>query len=137
MRADRFDGGADLRLFMDREVIEHHDVAGAQRRDQDLFDVGAEGRIVDRSIKNRRRAQPLEPQRGDHRVRLPMATRGVIVQPDAARAAAVPSQQIGRHATFIEKHILAHVAQRLPRLPLSPGRGDIRASLLVGVYGFF
>ena len=137
MRADSFDGGADLRLFMDREVIEHHDVTGAQRRDQDLFDIGTEGRIVDRSIKHRRRAQPLEPQRGDHRVRLPMATRGVIVQPDAARAAAVPSQQIGCHATFIEKHILAHVAQRLPRLPVSPGRGDIRASLLVGVYGFF
>lgn len=137
MRADGFDRRADLRLFMDREIVEHHDVTGAQGGDEDLFDVGAEGRRGDRSIEDRGRAQPLEPQRGDHRVRLPMAARGVIVQPDAARTAAVPSQQIGRHATFIEKHVLAHVAQRLPPLPLSPGRGDIRASLLVGVYGFF
>jgi hypothetical protein len=59
------------------------------------------------------------------------------VEPDAARTAAIPSQQIGRHATFIEKHVLAHVAQRLPGAPLSPGGGDIRASLLVGVYRFF
>lgn len=137
MGADGFDGGADLRLFMYREVIEHHDVAGAQRGHQDLFDIGAEGRIVDRSVEDRRRAQPLEPQRGDHRVRLPMAAGGVIVQPDAARTAAIPSQQVGRHATFIEKHVLTHVAQRLPGLPLSPCRGDIRASLLIGVYRFF
>ena len=137
MRADGFDGGADLRLFVHREVIHHHDVAGSQCGDQDLFNIGAEGRIVDRSVEDRRCAQPLESQRGDYRVRLPMAARGVIVQPNAARTAAIPSQQIGRYSTFIEKHVLAHVAQRLPRLPLSSGRGDIRASLLVGVYGFF
>lgn len=137
MGADGFDGGPDFRLFMYGEVIEHHDVAGAQRGDQDLLDIGAEGRIVDRSIEDRRRAQPFEPQRGDHRVRLPMAAGGVIVQPDAARTAAIPSQQVGRHTAFIEKHVLAHVAQRLPGLPLSPRRGDIRAALLVGVDGFF
>ena len=66
-----------------------------------------------------------------------MATRRVIVQPDAARTTAIPSQQVGRHATFIEKYILAHVAQRLPDLPLPSGRGDIKASLFVGVYRFF
>ena len=137
MGAGGFDGSADRRLFMHREVIEHHDVAGAQRGDQDLFDVSAEGRIVDRSVEDCRRAQPLEPQRGDHRVRLPMAAGGVIVQPDAAQTAAIPSQQVGRHATFIEKHVLAHVAQRLPGVPLSPCRGDIRPALLVGVYRFF
>jgi hypothetical protein len=29
------------------------------------------------------------------------------------------------------------VAKRLPRLPLPPGGGDIRPTLLVGVYRFF
>jgi hypothetical protein len=66
-----------------------------------------------------------------------MAAGGVIVQPDAARTAPIPSQQVRRHATFIEKDVLAHVAQRLPRSPLAPGRRDIRASLLVRVYRFF
>ena len=66
-----------------------------------------------------------------------MAAGRVVLQPDAARAAAVAAQQVRRHPAFIEKHVLAHVAQRLPGLPLSPGRGDIRASLFVGVYRFF
>jgi len=91
MGADGFDGGADRWLFVHREVIEHHDVAGAQRGDQDLFDIRAEGRIVDRSVEDRRRTQPLEPQRSDHGVRLPMAAGCVIVQPYAARTAAIAS----------------------------------------------
>jgi len=66
-----------------------------------------------------------------------MAARGVIVQPDAPRTAPVPSQQIGRHPTFIEKHVLAHVAERLPISPVPTLCRDVRASLFVGVYGFF
>ena len=97
MGADGFEGGADRWLFVDREVIEHHDVAGLQRGHQ--FDIGEERRRVDRSVEDRRRAQPLQPQRRDHRVRLPMAEGGVIVEPDAARTTAIPSQEIGRHAT--------------------------------------
>jgi hypothetical protein len=68
---------------------------------------------------------------------LPMAAGRVVVQPDAARAAAVAAQQVGRHAAFIEKYILAYVAQWLPSLPVPPGGGDIRPALFVGVYGFF
>ena len=137
VRADGVDGGADLRLFVHGEVIEDHDITRVERRDQDLLDVGEEGRIVDRAVEDRRRTQPLEPQCGDHGVRLPMAAGGVIVQPYAARTAAIAAQQVSRHATLIEKHVLAHVAQRLPGAPLSPCRGNIRASLLVGVYRFF
>jgi hypothetical protein len=32
---------------------------------------------------------------------------------------------------------MPHVAERLPRLPLSPGGGDVWPALLVGVYRFF
>ena len=28
VRADRFDGGANLRLFMHSEIVEHHHIAG-------------------------------------------------------------------------------------------------------------
>ena len=134
MGADGFDGGANRRLFVHREVVEHHDVARALRGDQDLFDIGAEDRIVDRSVEDRRCPQPLEPQRGNHGVRLPMAARCVTVQPDAARTAAIASQQVSRHATFIEKDVLAHIAEGLP---CAPCRHDVRPSLFVGVYRFF
>jgi hypothetical protein len=61
----------------------------------------------------------------------------VIVQPDAARTAAIPSQQVGRHTTFIEKHVLAPVAQRLPVPPSAAISGNVGTALFVGVDGFF
>ena len=51
MRADGFNRRADLWLFMHHQVIEDDDVAGAECRRQDLFDVGEEAHIVDRTIK--------------------------------------------------------------------------------------
>jgi hypothetical protein len=48
-----------------------------------------------------------------------------------------PPQQVRRDATFIEKPILAHVAQWLPPPPLAPRGRDIRAPLFIGVNRFF
>ena len=42
MRARLLDRGPHLGLLVDREVVEHDDIAGAQRRHQHLFDVGEE-----------------------------------------------------------------------------------------------
>ena len=61
----------------------------------------------------------------------------MITQARAAGTAAIAPQQIRRDAAFIEKDVLPHVAQRLPRPPLPAGRGDVRPTLLVGVYRFF
>ena len=55
----------------------------------------------------------------------------------AARAAAIPPEQIRRHAAFIEEDILTDVAEGLPVAPVLAGHHDIRATLFVGVYGFF
>jgi hypothetical protein len=77
------------------------------------------------------------PQRGDDRVRLPMAARRVITQPHAAKAAPVTAQQIGRDAAFIEKDVVPGVAQREPVAPAAPFSGDVGTPLFVGVYRFF
>jgi hypothetical protein len=137
VRPGRFNRGTDLRLLMNREVVEHDDVARPQRGHQDLFDVGAERGRVDGAIEDRRRGEPVDAQSGDDGVRLPMAARGVVMQAGAARAAAIPTQQIGGDAALIEKDVLVHIAQRLPCLPLATGRCDIRTALFVGVYRFF
>ena len=55
----------------------------------------------------------------------------------APRTAAVPTQQIRGDPAFIQKQRLRDLAERLPRLPVPPGRGDIRSTLFVGVYRFF
>jgi hypothetical protein len=134
---DGFDRRAHRGLFVDGEVVEHHHVARAQRGHQDLIDVGEKHRRVDRSVEHRRGPEAVEAQGRDDGVRLPMTAGRVITEAGTAPTAAVPAQQIRRHAAFIQKHILRHVAERLPGLPLAPGRGDIRPALLVGVYRFF
>ena len=132
-----FDGGLHGRLFMDSEVVEHHDIAWPERRHEHLFDVGEECGIVDRAVEDRRGLKPVPPQRGDHGVRLPVSAGRVIAEPQAAWAAAVAPQQIGRHAGFVEKDEMPGIAERLRLLPVAAGRGDVRATLFVGVYGFF
>ena len=122
---------------MDGQVVEDHDVAGPQRGHEHLLDVGEECGVVDRAVEDRRRLQAVPAQRGDHGVRLPVSAGRVIAEPQAARAAAVAPQQIGRDAGFVEKDVVPGIAQRLRVVPLAARRGDVRAPLFVGVYRFF
>jgi hypothetical protein len=137
MRARPFNRRANLRLLVHRQVVEHDDVAGAQRGDQDLFDVREECRIVDGPIEHSGRGEPVEAQARNDRVRLPMAARRMVMQPRPAGAAAIPPQQVGGDAALIEKDVLSYIAQRLQVLPLAARRGDVRTPLFVRVYGFF
>ncbi|NOT27785.1 MAG: hypothetical protein HOP16_16990 [Acidobacteria bacterium] len=124
-------------LLVHHQIVEHHDVPGLERRDQDLLDVGEKRRIVDRALEHRGRAQALDPYRGDNRVRLPVATRRVIPEPEPAQTPTVAAQQIRGHAGFVDKHIPAGIAEGQGVLP-APARGrDVRTGLLVGVYRFF
>ncbi len=137
LRADGFNRGADRRLFVHHEVIEDDDIAGSQRRRQDLFDVGEKADIVDRAIEDRRGADPVDRQRGDHRRRFPMTARRVVVQSGAPRTATVATQEIGGDAALVQKDVLAGIVQRQRVAPRAALRGDISPSLFVGVYGFF
>jgi hypothetical protein len=66
-----------------------------------------------------------------------MTARGVIADPRATRTAAEEPQQVGGHATFIKKHILTEIAQRLPLTPVAPFRRDVGPTLFIGVDRFF
>ena len=81
--------GADLGLFVSGEIVEHDDIARAQRGPQDLLDVGAEGVIVDRAIEHRRRGQRRGAKCRDDRVRLPVAAWRVIPNARPAQAPGV------------------------------------------------
>jgi hypothetical protein len=137
LRTDAFDRRADRRLFVDGQVIEHHDVAWSQRGHQDLFDIRLKTWTVDGPIEHGGRADALEPQGGDDRVRLPMAAGCVIVEPFAAGTAPISAQQVGGDPTLVEEHVLAHIPEWLPHLPAATVGDHVRPSLFVGVYGFF
>ena len=85
MRAERFDGRAHLGLFVDGQIVEHHDIAAPQRRGQHLLHVGAKAGVVYGPIKHGRRGESGGSQRRHDGVRLPMPTRRVIAQAHSAQ----------------------------------------------------
>ena len=131
------DGRPHLGLFVRREIIEHDHITRLERRGEDLLDIRQERRVIDRPIKDRGRLEAVEPQGHDNGVGLPVTAGRVIAEARAARAPSIAAQQIRRDAAFIKKQILPHVTQRLPARPVPTRRGDVRATLFVGVYGFF
>jgi hypothetical protein len=61
----------------------------------------------------------------------------VIADALAARAAAVPAQEIRRDAGFIEKDQMRGVPRRRRGLPLLPRGGDVRPVVFGRAYRFF
>jgi hypothetical protein len=88
-RARLLNRHADGGLFVGGEIVEHDDIARAQRGHQHLLDVGAEGVGVHRPIEHGRRGQLGGTERRHHRVGLPMAARRVIPHARPAQAARV------------------------------------------------
>ena len=115
-RAHLLDRGPHLRLFVDREVVEHDDVAWAQRRHQHLFDVGEERRTIDGPIEHRRCAETLETERGDHRVGLPVTARACD-RAVGCRAGCGRSAVTDRSSRRIhrERHTAGHRGAAAPR----------------------
>ena len=132
-----FDRGPHLRLFVHREVVEHDDVASMQRRHQHLLDVGQEAQIIDGAVEHGRRTQTVRPQPHDDGVGLPVPAGRVIVDALAPQTPTIAAEQVRRDAAFIEKDVLAHVAERQPVLPAAPFSRDVGPPLLVGVDRFF
>jgi len=91
-RADGFNRGLDFGLLVHREVVEHHDVARAKRRDEHLLDIGEKRGVVERSVKHGGRREAVDAERGDDRVRLPVPAGRVIAEAQAAPAAAIAPQ---------------------------------------------
>lgn len=137
MRPRALDRRPYRRLFVDDEVIEHDHVAGPERRHEHLFDVREKCRIVDGAVEDRGGVEAVHAQRGDDGVRLPVTARRVIAEPQAARTAPIPPQQISRDSGFVKEDVLPRIAERQPILPAATRRGDVRPALFVSVYGFF
>jgi hypothetical protein len=124
-------------VFVGREIVKHDDITRSEGGHEHLFDGGQETRTVDRPIEHGGRGEALEPKRGADRVRLPVPAGRVIAQARAARTPPVPTSQIRRDATFIEKHVLPYIPEGLPVAPATALSDDVGATLFLGVYRFF
>jgi hypothetical protein len=56
-----------------RQIVEHDDIARAERRHEHSLDISEERRLVDRTVEDRGRSQTVEPECGDDSVSLPVA----------------------------------------------------------------
>lgn len=122
---------------MHGQVVEDDDIAGAEGRDEHLLDVGEKRGIVDRAVEDRGRGQAIDAEPRDNRMGLPMAARRVIAQAYASRTPTVAAQEIRGDARFVDEDVRARIVQGLGVLPPAAIGGDVRPSLLVGVYRFF
>ena len=136
-RAGTRDGPADHGTLVTRQVVHDDDVAGRQRRDQDLLDVGEEAGPIDRAIKHGRRGEARHAQGGEKRRGLPAAVGRVVGHAGAVEAAAVPAYEVSPHATFIEKHEARGIERRRGGLPGGAGERDVSAIVLGRAYRFF
>jgi hypothetical protein len=93
--------------------------------------------VVDRAIEDGGSREAVQTQARDDRARLPVPARRVIAEAEAAGAAPIPSDQIGGHATLVEKDVVARVGEGLPLAPPPPLSGDVGPALFVRVYRFF
>ena len=61
----------------------------------------------------------------------------MIVDAVAPQTPPIAAEQVRRDAAFIEKDVLAHVAERQPGPPAAALSRDVEPPLLVGVDRFF
>ena len=134
---DGVEGGADRGMFVDREVIENHDVSRAQRRHQDLLDVGQEGPAVHGAVMHHRGSHAAGPQGTDEGGGLPVPMRHAHPQPLAPRRPAVPTGHLGGGAGLIDEDQPLGVEVGLGVEPGLATVQDIRTALLGRMPGLF
>lgn len=65
LSADALNGLADAGDLVGGQIVHHLEVSGAERRDQDLPDIGAKLLAVDRAVEHAWRSGAVMTQRGD------------------------------------------------------------------------
>lgn len=131
------DGGAHGLSLVATQIIEDHDVAGLERGDQELLDIGKEADAIDRAIEDGGRIDPIMPQRGQKGERLPVTVWNLGAQPLAPAAAAMSSGHVSLGPGFIDEDETARIKPTLIAYPACPPTRDIAPILLAGQNAFF
>src|SRR5665213_336758 len=119
------------RLFHD------DDVAGLERRHEELFDIGFEAFAVDRSIKDARRIDTVVPQGRKECECLPMPVRRLPVQALPSLSPATGTDHIGLGPGLIDEDKAAGINFSLMFFPACPSARDVGPVLLGGQQRFF
>jgi len=133
-RADRL---ADGLALMAAEVVHDDDIAGRERRHEELLDPGGEALAVDRSIEDARRVDPVMTQRCEEGQRAPFAERCPGDELLPAWRPAPDRCHVGLRPGLVDEDETLGIKPPLILLPLRPPARDPRPQLLDGEQRFF
>ncbi len=122
---------------MAAEVVHDDDVAGAERRYEELLDISEEDLTVDWSIEHAWGIDPVVAQRGKEGQRAPVTEGDLGVQPLATRGAAVGAGHVGLGPGLVDEDEARRIKPVLVLAPLHPPAGDGGTILLAGEQAFF
>jgi len=137
LRADRPDGRANGCALVASQIVHDDDVAGLERRHEELLDPGGEALAVDWSIEDARRIDPIMPQSGQEGERTPFTERCSGDQLLPTRRPAPDRRHVRLRPGLIDEDEAARVKPTLILLPLCPPSRDLRPQLLDGEQRFF
>ena len=122
---------------MRAEVVHDDDVAGLQRRHQELLHIGPEALAVDRAVDDAGGRDAIVAQRREEGHGAPMAVRHLGMQRRAAAMPAVGARHVGLGPGLVDEDEAGRIDAPLVALPPAPPPRDVRPILLAGEDGFF
>ena len=131
------DGAAHGLAFVAAEIVHDDDVAGLERRDENLLDIGEEAFAVDRPVDDAGCVDAVAAQGGEEGQRPPAAMRHLGDQPLAAGRPAVAARHVGLGPGLVDEDQARRIKPALILLPLRPPPCDVGPVLLAGVQAFF
>jgi hypothetical protein len=118
-------------------VVEDHDVAGLEGRNEELFDVGVEAFAVDRPVEQAWRVDAIVAQGGEEGRGLPAAMRNPVDEPLALRRPTAQAGHVGLRPGLVDEDQAPRIDEALIGSPSFAMAADVRAILLARDQGLF
>jgi len=115
---------------MGRQVVHDYDVAGAEFRDQNLFDIGKERRAIHRSVQDHGRDKTVMPETGREGGGFPVPMGNGCTAARAAQSTAAQPGHLRAGSAFINENKLIRIEMELTFEPQLASDFHIFALLL-------
>jgi hypothetical protein len=112
------------------EVVEDHNVARLEGRDEELFDIGAEAFAVDGAVEQAGRFDPVAAQGGEEGCALPVAMRNLVDEALSLRRPAAQAGHVGLRPGLVDEDQSPGIDKALIGPPSFAVAADVRAILL-------
>jgi len=136
-RACGSDHAANRGRLVAAEIVQDHDIAGLEGRNELLFDVGAEALAVDGPVEHTRGAKLVAAQSAKEGQRSPVTVRRKSPYPIALRSPSPKRRHVGLDPGLVDEDQPFGIKMILQGLPSLSSASDVGTRLLKGEQRFF